>query len=357
MTFFQSTQEIFQKHLKLTEYLSRPDAFSNQDLYKSYSKELAELEDFLEIATQADMMYKQLRECEELLVSSSDEDMVQLASQEKSILLMQIKELEEAWGELFTKETNQEDNKNVILELRSGTGGEESSLFAMDLMRMYQRFCERKGLSFEMLSYQESDTGGLKEGVASVEGKGSYGFLRYETGVHRVQRIPKTESNGRVHTSAATVAVLPEIMETEVEIRPADLRIDTYRSSGAGGQHVNTTDSAVRITHIPTGVVVTCQDERSQQKNRVRAMKILRSRIIDSVHEKEMASRADQRKNQIGSGDRSERIRTYNFLQSRVTDHRIGKSVHNLSEFMDGDIEEMVEALRQSAREKLLSSC
>jgi peptide chain release factor 1 len=238
------------------------------------------------------------------------------------------------------------DNKSVILEIRAGTGGDESALFAGDLFRMYSRFAEVNRWRVEFISASESERGGFKEIVASVEGAGVYAKLKYESGTHRVQRVPETEAQGRIHTSACTVAIMPEAEDIDIDINPADLKIDVYRSSGAGGQHVNTTDSAVRITHLPTGVVVSCQEERSQIKNRSKAMKVLKSRILDSMVNEQNARLAADRKSQVGSGDRSERIRTYNFPQGRMTDHRIGLTLYRLDAIMEGDIGEIADALR-----------
>jgi peptide chain release factor 1 len=238
------------------------------------------------------------------------------------------------------------DNKNSFIEIRAGTGGSEAALFAGDLLRMYTKFAETKGLRVELVEMHETGLGGIKEAVLLVEGKGAFGFFKYESGVHRVQRVPTTEANGRIHTSTATVAVMPEVEEVEVNIDPKDLRIDTYCSSGSGGQSVNTTYSAVRITHIPTGVVVTCQDERSQLKNRTKAMRTLRTRIGDAEREKQEASIAQHRRSQVGSGERSEKIRTYNFPQNRVTDHRIGLTLHKLDRVMEGDLDGLITGLK-----------
>jgi len=246
------------------------------------------------------------------------------------------------------------DEKNIITEIRAGTGGDEAALFAADLFRMYSRFAETNRWKIEVMSANEIGIGGFKEVVFSVSGKNVYENLRYESGTHRVQRVPETESGGRIHTSAVTVAVLPEAEETDIDIRQEDLRVDVYRSSGPGGQSVNTTDSAVRITHIPTGVVVTCQDEKSQHKNKAKALRVLRARLYEAEETKRRSERAKERKSQIGSGDRSERIRTYNFPQNRVTDHRINLTLYRLEEIMQGELEEIIDALKVSAREEQL---
>ena len=237
------------------------------------------------------------------------------------------------------------DNKNVIIEIRGGVGGEEAALFAGDLFRMYSRYAEAKGWKAEILDSNPTELGGFKEISFSIEGHGAYSRLKYESGTHRVQRVPATESSGRIHTSAVTVAVLPEVEDVEIDIKPADLRIDTYRASGAGGQYVNKTESAIRITHLPTGIVVQCQDEKSQLKNREKCMRVLRARILEQAQEEQRAATAEDRKSQVGTGDRSEKIRTYNFPQDRCTDHRIGLTVHNLSKIMDGNLDEVIDAL------------
>ena len=275
----------------------------------------------------------------------ADPDMKEMAEEELRSLEDDKERLE---GEirllLLPKDPN--DNKSVILEIRAGTGGDESALFAGDLFRMYSRFAETNRWRVEIISASESERGGYKEIVASVEGEGVYAKLKYESGTHRVQRVPETEAQGRIHTSACTVAIMPEAEDIDIDINPADLKIDVYRSSGAGGQHVNTTDSAVRITHLPTGIVVACQEERSQIKNRAKAMKVLKSRMLDTMQSEQDAKMAADRKQQVGSGDRSERIRTYNFPQGRMTDHRIGLTLYRLDAIMEGDIGEIVDALR-----------
>jgi peptide chain release factor 1 len=274
-----------------------------------------------------------------------DSDMRRLAGEELENLDSRRETLEAQVVEFLCPE-DEGNNKNSFIEIRAGTGGSEAALFAGDLLRMYGKFAENKGLRAELVESHETGIGGIKEAVLLVEGKGAFGFFKYESGVHRVQRVPTTEANGRIHTSTATVAVMPEVEEVDVQIDPKDLRIDTYCSSGAGGQSVNTTYSAVRITHIPTGVVVTCQDERSQLKNRTKAMRTLRTRIGDAEREKQEASIAQQRRSQVGTGERSEKIRTYNFPQNRVTDHRIGLTLHKLDRVMEGDLEDLITALK-----------
>ena len=248
------------------------------------------------------------------------------------------------------------DNKNLILEIRAGTGGDEAALFAADLFRIYTRYAERNGWTFKIMNSSDTGIGGMKEAIISMQGKGAFGMLKYESGVHRVQRVPKTETSGRVHTSAATVAVMPEAEDVDIEILDADLKIDTYRASGAGGQHVNKTESAIRITHIPTGLVVTCQDESSQHKNRAAALKVLKSRMLAAEQEKVAAERAEERRSLVSTGDRSAKIRTYNFSQGRVTDHRINFTTYRLNEILDGDITEIIEQLKIAEQQELLAA-
>ncbi len=273
-----------------------------------------------------------------------DDEMRALAKTEGAQLAEQLPDLERRVKVLLLPKDDA-DERNAILEVRAGTGGEEAGLFAADLFRMYQRYAERRGWTFEEMQVSETGIGGYKEAIASVSGRGVFARLKFESGVHRVQRVPSTESSGRIHTSAATVAVLPEAEEVDIAIETKDLRIDTYRAQGAGGQHVNTTDSAVRISHLPSGIVVTCQDEKSQHKNKAKAMKILRARLYEHEQERQNAAMAANRKSQVGSGDRSQRIRTYNFPQGRVTDHRIGLTLHKLEDVIAGDLDEVVDAL------------
>ncbi|MDP6873601.1 MAG: peptide chain release factor 1 [Alphaproteobacteria bacterium] len=285
----------------------------------------------------------------------SDAEMRELATEEMAAARERLPELE-AELQIAMLPRDAADTKNAILEVRAGTGGDEAALFAADLLRMYQRYAEINGWKFELMDVSESDLGGIRDAVASITGRGVFAKLKFESGVHRVQRVPETESQGRIHTSAATVAVLPEAEEIDVEVDPSDLRVDTYRAQGAGGQHVNKTDSAIRITHLPTGVVVQCQDNKSQHKNRAQAMKVLRARLYDAERQKMEGERASARKEQVGSGDRSERIRTYNFPQGRVTDHRINLTLYKLEKMMSGEaVDEVVDALIADHQASLLA--
>ncbi len=334
------------KYDTLNDQLTDPAVLAQSSLLVSLNKERAELEP---IATMFGEYRRVLEEISESQVMTDDPeldpDMRRMASEELVSLEARRQTLEAQVVELLCPE-DEGNNKNSFIEIRAGTGGGEAALFAGDLLRMYLKFAESKGLRTELIESHETGIGGIKEAVLLVEGKGAFGFFKYESGVHRVQRVPATEANGRIHTSTATVAVMPEVEEVEVQIDPKDLRIDTYCSSGAGGQSVNTTYSAVRITHIPTGVVVTCQDERSQLKNRTKAMRTLRTRIGDAEREKQEASIAQQRRSQVGSGERSEKVRTYNFPQNRVTDHRVGLTLHKLDRVMEGDLDDLVAALK-----------
>ncbi len=352
----QKLETIKTRYQELEELLADPEVIKTQDLYQKCLKEHAELAPLVQAFRRYQHLEEELADSQALLKDEADEDFKALARDEIQFLKDQMETLEEEIrGLLLPKDPN--DEKNVLLEIRAGTGGEEAGLFAADLFRMYSRLAERKGWKLEVLSHSPTGIGGLKEIIASISGNRVYSFLKFESGVHRVQRVPATESQGRIHTSAVTVAVLPEAEEVDVQINPEELRIDVFRSSGPGGQSVNTTDSAVRITHLPTGLVVSCQDEKSQHKNKAKALKVLRSRVLDLAQRQQQAQIAQERKSQVGTGDRSERIRTYNFPQSRITDHRIGLSIHGLKmeATLDGDLDELLQALSAHYRTQALA--
>ena len=340
---FDKLDFILEKYEELSLKVSDPDVINNQKLWQKHIKEMGEMEPIVNKYREYKKAKEAVAEAKEML-DSGDEELRELAK-------MEIAEYEEQLPQweaplkilLLPKDPN--DDKNVILEVRAGTGGEEAALFAQDLLRMYLRYAERRGWKAEIMDANDTGIGGIKEASVLIKGKGAYSRLKYESGTHRVQRVPETESSGRIHTSAATVAVLPEVDDVEVEINPNDVRVDVYRSSGNGGQCVNTTDSAVRLTHIPTGLVVTCQDEKSQIKNKDKAFKVLRSRLYDMKLQEQNDEISAERRSQVGSGDRSERIRTYNFPQGRITDHRIGMTIYKLDSFLDGDIDEIIDGL------------
>ncbi len=332
------------KYENLTEEISNPEIISDQNKYKTIMKERAALEPIVEKYDEYAALSEQLKDNKAMLEDDPDEDFKQMLHEDINDINAKMAEVEEELKVLLLpKDPN--DDKNVLVEIRAGVGGDEAALFAGDLLRMYLRYAERRRYKPEIMSSTEIGIGGYKEVVVMLTGKGAYSRLKYESGTHRVQRVPETESGGRIHTSAATVAVLPEAEDVEVQIDPNDLRIDVFRATGNGGQCVNTTDSAVRMTHIPTGIVVSCQDEKSQLKNRDKALKIMKSRLLEMETRKQQEAIAKDRKDQVGSGDRSERIRTYNFPQGRVTDHRINLTLYKLNEILDGDIDEIIDAL------------
>lgn len=343
MASFQRLESFEQRYLELEQLLSDPSVVSDRTLYTKYVREHSELGKIVNTYREYRQVLQELQESRELL-SDSDHEIKELARREIEALSGQKSALEDQLQQLLIpKDPN--DDKHVILEIRAGTGGEEASLFAGDLFRMYTRYAENRGWKVEIMTGSWTDSGGFKEVIAMVKGDGAYSYLKYESGTHRVQRVPTTETQGRIHTSAVTVAVLPEAEEVEVDLDTSDIKVDVFRSSGPGGQSVNTTDSAVRLTHLPTGLVVICQDEKSQHKNKAKALKVLRARLYDIQLREQNERISLDRKTQIGSGDRSERIRTYNFPQGRITDHRIGLTIYRLEQVLAGDLTEIINEL------------
>ena len=352
MEFIEKLQDLKDKFESVNQRLSDPEIITNQTKLVKLSKERSELMPIIEAYDEYMHIAKNIEGNEEIM-SSDDKELAELAEVEleelkdrKSCLEEKIKLL------LIPKDPN--DNKNVIVEIRAGTGGDEAGLFAYDLLRMYTRYIELRGWKQEMIDASESGMGGIKEAVFGLSGKGVYGDMKYESGVHRVQRVPATESSGRVHTSAASVVVIPEVEDVQVDIDPKDIRIDVYHSGGAGGQNVNKVETAIRITHLPTGLVVQCQDERSQLKNRTKAMKVLKARLYDKMAQEQNAEISAARRTMVKNGDRSDKIRTYNYPQNRVTDHRIGLTLYNLTNIMDGDLKELIEKLKIADRTEKL---
>ena len=344
-----------ERYNELTALLSDPEILGRQEEWQRYSRELAALTPPVELYRRYRELEKELADARELLAEEDDRELSEFLEEESARLTEEIGKLSRKLKEHLLPQ-DPRDGKNVFLEIRAGTGGEEAALFAAALLRMYSRYAEQRGWKVELIDVHATDIGGFKEVVAGIVGKGVFSRLKYESGVHRVQRIPATESAGRIHTSAATVAVLPEVEEVEVEINPQELRIDTFCSTGPGGQSVNTTQSAVRVTHLPSGLVVTCQDEKSQLRNREKALRVMRSRLADQHAAEQAAEMAEARRSQIGSGDRSERIRTYNFPQNRVTDHRIGLTLHQLEQTLDGELDPIIDELTASAKAEQLES-
>ena len=354
---FENLMEAEKHFEEINEMLMDPEVISDNEKYKNLMKEHKNLSPIIEKYREYKTVQNNLEGAKQLIdESGNDPEMREMAEEEYKECKEAIETITDELKILLLPK-DEDDDKNVIIEIRAGTGGEEAALFAHSIYRMYSMYSDRKGYKIEVMNINETELGGVKEISFMVEGNGAFSRFKFESGVHRVQRVPETETQGRVHTSAITVAVLPEAEEVEIDINPADLEIDTFRSGGAGGQHVNKTDSAIRITHKPTGVVVECQDERSQFKNRDKAMKMLRTKLLDAEREKQRAEISSERKSQVGSGDRSERIRTYNYPQSRLTDHRIGLTLYSLEQILDGDLDGVIDALITADRaEKLQNS-
>jgi peptide chain release factor 1 len=352
---FERLSAVEERYEELTNLLCDPDVINDTKRLRELSKEQASLEETVTVYREYKAVYTQLEDAKAMLEEKLDDEMREMVKMEIADLTKRKEQLE-ARLKILLLPKDPNDEKNVIMEIRGAAGGDEAALFAADLFRMYTRFAERHGFKVEVLEVNPTDIGGYKEIIFSVSGRGAYSKLKFESGAHRVQRIPATESGGRIHTSTATVLVLPEAEEVEVELNEKDIRVDTFCSSGAGGQSVNTTKSAVRVTHIPTGIVVSCQDEKSQNSNKEKALRVLRARLLDYYQQQQMAEQDATRKSLVGTGDRSERIRTYNFPQSRVTDHRIGLTLHRLESILEGDLDEVIDNLIMHEQTELLKS-
>lgn len=354
---FERLQKLEKRYRELEELLSKPEVLQNKSLYPRYAKELSDLTEIINKHRDYKAVLAEIAKVQSILESKehrNEKEFLELARQELLELQKKKQILESELEQMLVEEESSARHKNVIVEIRAGTGGEEAALFVADLYRMYTKYAAKSGWKIELLSFRPTAIGGFKEAIFSIQGKEAFKRLKYESGVHRVQRIPATETSGRIHTSAVSVAILPEPEEVELKLDPKDIRIDVFRSTGPGGQGVNTTDSAVRITHLPTGIVASCQDERSQIKNRAKAMRVLRARILDKLQTEQKNQISQVRKSQVGTGDRSEKIRTYNFPDRRVTDHRIGLTLHKLEEILDGELDGIIEPLIQEDKKKRL---
>lgn len=351
---FKKLDKMLERYEKLNELVGSPEVIAKMDEWKSYTKELADMQETVDKYLEYKKVFSEQENLKEQIPLETDKEMKELMEEEVISCKEKLESISEELRILLLPK-DPDDDKNVIMEIRGGAGGEEAALFAYELYKMYVKYAEKNRWKTEEIDGNYTELGGVKEVVFSISGKQAFGKLKFESGVHRVQRVPETESQGRVHTSTATVAVLPEATDVEITIDEKDLRVDTLRSSGAGGQHINKTESCIRLTHIPTGIVVLCQDERSQTKNREKAMKVLKSRLYDYYQSQADKEYSENRRSQVGTGDRSERIRTYNFPQGRVTDHRIGTTLHSIEDFMMGNIDEMIEALKIADRESKLA--
>jgi peptide chain release factor 1 len=353
MDLIEKLKQFNQRFEEIGNEMSQSEIISDREQYATLAREYADLEPVIKKSKEYQKVMAQITDTEHLIESENDDEIVEMAKEELMMLQERAEQLEREIHRLIIP-PDPNDEKNVVLEIRAGTGGDEAGIFAGDLFRMYQKYCENQGWKLEILDANFAERGGFKEVIASISGKNVYGRLKYESGVHRVQRVPETETQGRIHTSAASVVVLPEVRDIEFQVNPNDLRIDVFRASGHGGQHVNTTDSAVRIVHVPTGIMATCQDEKSQHKNKAKAMKVLKARLYDLELRKQQDQISNQRRSMIKTGDRSDKIRTYNYPQGRVTDHRIHLTLYRLNEIMEGDIDMLIDELQQADQEQEL---